>query len=278
MDQRRDQSTATKLSAVAAEAARAVGDRLRGAFRSRPAIETKSDFHDPVTEHDRAAEEIIREVIDRRVPGSTVIGEEGGSTGSGEIRWYVDPIDGTANFAAGLPFFCVSIAAAVGDEVVAGVVYDPVRDEEFRADPGGAWCNGTRLRSAGATRDREGVLLTSYPTPREVTEGGEETLRRFGRMLEAFASTRRPGSTALKLAYVAGGWADVAYGSRVSPWDMAAGSLLVRRAGGVFIPLDGSVFEAGGYLAHVGGFDLAGSVMSELLLHDRQVRDVGGPG
>ncbi|MEU8382408.1 inositol monophosphatase family protein, partial [Streptosporangium sp. NPDC048865] len=137
-----DQGTAAELSAVAAEAARAVGDRLRGAFRSRPAVETKMDFHDPVTEHDRAAEEIIREVIGRRVPGSTIIGEEGGSEGSGEIRWYVDPIDGTANFAAGLPFFCVSVAAAVGDEVVAGVVYDPVRDDEFRADLGGAWCNG----------------------------------------------------------------------------------------------------------------------------------------
>ncbi|MGW0592669.1 inositol monophosphatase family protein [Streptosporangium sp. NPDC002607] len=260
-----DQSTSTELSAVAVEAARAVGERLRKAFRSRPAVETKSDFHDPVTEHDRAAEETIRGVIERRVPGSTVIGEEGGSEGSGEIRWYVDPIDGTANFAAGLPFFCVSIAAAAGDEVVAGVVYDPVRDDEFRADLGGAWCNDVRLRSAGATRDREAMLLTSYPTPRELADGGEEVLREFGRMLASFASTRRPGSTALKLAHVAGGWADVAYGSRVSPWDVAAGALLVRQAGGVFIPLDGSIFEPGGYLAHVGGFDLAGSVMSDLV-------------
>ncbi|MGJ6965357.1 inositol monophosphatase family protein [Streptosporangium sp. G11] len=261
-----DRSTATDLSAVAVEAARAVGDRLREAFRSRPAVETKRDFHDPVTEHDRAAEETIREVIERRVPGSTIIGEEGGRAGSGEIHWYVDPIDGTANFAAGLPFFCVSIAAAAGEEVVAGVVYDPVRNDEFRADLGGAWCNGTRMRSAGAARDREGMLLTSYPTPWELAEAGEEGLRRFGGMVRAFASTRRLGSTALKLAHVAGGWADVAYGSRVSPWDVAAGSLLIRQAGGVFIPLDGSIFEPGGYLAHVGGFDLAGSVMSDLFL------------
>jgi len=264
-----DQNTSADLSAIAVEAARAVGDQLRKAFRSRPAIETKSDFHDPVTEHDRAAEETIREVIERRAPGSTIIGEEGGSRGSGGIRWYVDPIDGTANFASGLPFFCVSIAAAVEDEVVAGVVYDPVRDDEFRADLGGAWRNGARLRSVGATRDREAMLLTSYPTPRELADGGEEVLRGFGRMLESFASTRRPGSTALKLAHVAGGWADVAYGSRVSPWDVAAGSLLVRQAGGVFIPLDGSIFEPGGYLAHVGGFDLAGSVMSDLAFHGR---------
>ncbi|MFI6512709.1 inositol monophosphatase family protein [Streptosporangium sp. NPDC050855] len=264
-----DPNVSADLAAVAVEAARTAGDRLREVFRSRPAVETKSDFHDPVTEHDHASEHIIREIIERRVPGSTVIGEEGGSEGSGEIRWYVDPIDGTANFAVGLPFFCVSIAAAVGDEVVAGVIYDPARDDEFRADLTGAWCNGVPLRSAGAVRDREAVLLTSYPFPAEVTDGGEETLRRFGRMLTSFASTRRPGSTALKLAHVAAGWADVAYGSRVSPWDMAAGSLLIRQAGGVFIPLKGSVFEPGGYLAHVGGFDLAGSVMSELVLDGR---------
>ncbi|MGC5016024.1 inositol monophosphatase family protein [Streptosporangium sp. DT93] len=266
-----DPSTSAELATVAVEAARTAGERLREVFRSRPAVETKSDFHDPVTEHDRASEETIREIIESRVPGSTVIGEEGGSAGSGEIRWYVDPIDGTANFAVGLPFFCVSIAAAVGDEVVAGVVYDPVRDDEFRADLGGSWCNGERLRSAGATRDREAVLLTSYPTPREVTAGGDGTLRRFGRMVTSFASTRRPGSTALKLAHVAGGWADVAYGSRVSPWDVAAGSLLIRQAGGAFVPLDGSIFEPGGYIAHVGGFDLAGSVMNDLVLNGRQV-------
>ena len=104
---------ATQLLDTASEAARAVGPRLRKAFRSRPPVATKRDFHDPVTEHDRAAEETIRTVITARWPGSAIVGEEGGVTGSGELRWYVDPIDGTANFAAGLPFFCVSIAAAV---------------------------------------------------------------------------------------------------------------------------------------------------------------------
>ena len=90
-------------------------------------------------------------------------------------------------------------------------------------------------------------------------------------MPTSFASTRRPGGTALKPAHVAGGWADVAYGSRVSPWDVAAGSLLIRQAGGVFVPLDGSIFEPGGYIAHVGGFDLAGSVMNDLVLNGRPV-------
>ncbi|WP_067180391.1 inositol monophosphatase family protein [Microtetraspora niveoalba] len=259
-----DLTTSRELADIAVEAARAVGDQLRKAFRSRPAVQTKRDFHDPVTEHDKAAEERIREVLARRCPDSVVVGEEGGTRGEGAIRWYVDPIDGTANFAAGLPFFCTSIGAAVGDEVVAGVVYDPVRGDEFTASLDGAFCNGEPIRSSGARTDREAMLLSSYPSPRDLAAEGEEALRRFARMVEAFASTRRPGSAALKLAHVAAGWSDVAYGTRVSAWDVAAGSLLVERAGGVFIPLSGSVFEQGGYLACVGGFDLAGSVMAEI--------------
>ncbi|SEM28730.1 inositol monophosphatase family protein [Nonomuraea pusilla] len=259
-----DVNTSRELAAVAAEAARAVGDMLRGAFRSRPEVSTKRDFHDPVTEHDKAAEERIREVLAERCPDSAVVGEEGGTRGEGTISWYVDPIDGTANFAAGLPFFCTSIAAAVDGEVVAGVVYDPVRDDEFTAWLGGAECNGAPIRSSGARTDREAVLLSSYPTPRDLAADGEEALHRFARMVNAFASTRRPGSAALKLAHVAAGWSDVAYGTRVNAWDVAAGSLLVRQAGGVYIPLSGGVLTPGGYLACVGGFDLEGSVMAEI--------------
>ncbi|MER6578781.1 inositol monophosphatase [Nonomuraea sp. NPDC001023] len=259
-----DVNTSRELAAIAAEAARAVGDRLRGAFRSRPEIQTKRDFHDPVTEHDKAAEEGIREVLDRLCPDSVVVGEEGGTRGQGAISWYVDPIDGTANFAVGLPFFCTSIAAAVDGEVVAGVIYDPVRDDEFTAWLGGAVCNGEPLRSAGARTDREAVLLSSYPTPRDLAEDEEGALRRFSRMTQSFATIRRPGSAALKLAHVAAGWSDVAYGTRVNAWDVAAGSLLVRQAGGVYLPLSGSIFEPGGYLACVGGFDLASSVLADV--------------
>ncbi|WP_055501065.1 inositol monophosphatase family protein [Nonomuraea pusilla] len=248
----------THLLETAAEAARAVGPLLRDAFRSRPQVRAKSDFHDPVTEHDRAAEETIRAVIASRAPGA-IVGEEGGTTGSGDLTWYVDPIDGTANFAAGLPFFCVSIAAAAGGEVLAGVVYDPVRGDEFTATTGGAWCNGVPIRSAGAGRDREAMLLTSYPGPHDLALEGEEALRGFGRLVESFASVRRTGSAALQLAHVAAGWSDVTYGTSVSPWDVAAGALLVRQAGGVYL---GDPLAPGGYLAHVGGFDLAGSCLA----------------
>ncbi|WP_188193778.1 inositol monophosphatase family protein [Nonomuraea sp. SYSU D8015] len=251
----------TQLLDTATEAARSVGPRLRKAFRSRPEVGTKRDFHDPVTEHDRAAEETIRSVIDARVPGSAIVGEEGGATGSGDLVWYVDPIDGTANFAAGLPFFCVSIAAAVGGELVAGVVYDPVREDEFTATTAGAWCNGTPIRSRGAATDREAMLLCAYPTPLDLEKEGEEALRRYARFLESFAAVRRPGSAALNLAHVAAGWSDATYGTWSNPWDVAAGALLVRQAGGVYI---GDPLAKGDYLAHVGGFDLAGSALSEV--------------
>ncbi|MFB4279952.1 MULTISPECIES: inositol monophosphatase family protein [unclassified Nonomuraea] len=252
---------ATYLLDTATEAARAVGPRLRAAFRSRPGVATKRDFHDPVTEHDRAAEDTIRSVIGARAPHSAIVGEEGGTTGSGDLVWYVDPIDGTANFAAGLPFFCVSIAAAVRGELVAGVVYDPVRGDEFTATTEGAWCNGEPLRSAGATGDREAMLLSSYPTPLDLDEDGDVALRRYGRFLESFSAVRKPGSAALKLAHVAAGWSDAAYGTRSHPWDVAAGALLVRRAGGVYL---GDPLVKGDYLAHVGGFDLERSVLAEV--------------
>ncbi|WP_113704664.1 inositol monophosphatase family protein [Nonomuraea lactucae] len=254
-------SDAELLLETASEAARAVGPRLRKAFRSRPPVATKRDFHDPVTEHDRAAEETIRAVITSRWPRSAIVGEEGGETGSGDLCWYVDPIDGTANFAAGLPFFCVSIAAAVRGELVAGVIYDPVRDDEFTASTAGAWCNGTPIRSTGASRDREAMLLSSYPTPLDLETHGEEALRRYGRFLASFSAVRRPGSAALKLAHVAAGWADAAYGTRSQPWDVAAGALLVRQAGGVYL---GDPLAEGDYLAFVGGFDLGSSALAEV--------------
>lgn len=266
-----DVAESRELAGIALVAARSVGGRLREAFRSRPAVRTKRDFHDPVTEHDLAAEETIREVVERYCPEGTVVGEEGGLSGGaeGRVTWYVDPIDGTANFAAGVPFFCVSVAAAVGGQVVAGVVYDPVRDEEFVGSLAGAFVNGVRLRSVGAADDATAMLLTSYPTARDLAEEGEAALLRFGELVRSFAAVRRLGSAALKLAHVAAGRADAALGLRASPWDVAAGSLLVRQAGGVYVPMGGSVLRVGGYLACVGNFDLRGSALAVV------VREIG---
>ncbi|WP_067804860.1 inositol monophosphatase family protein [Actinomadura formosensis] len=265
-----DVPASRELAAIAELAARATGDLLRTGFRSRPEVDLKHDIHDPVTVHDHAAEETIREVLAEHAPGSVVIGEEGGRQGTdGDLCWYVDPIDGTANFAVGLPFFCTSIGAVAGGEVVAGVVYDPVRDEMFSASLDGATCNGERIESRGAARDETAVVATSYPSARDLRDDRDEVLRRFGLMVDAFATVRRPGSAALALAHVAAGWTDVSFDPRLNTWDLAAGLLLVRQAGGTYLPLGGRPgapdHEAPGYVACVGGFDLAGSVMTEVI-------------
>ncbi|TDB90505.1 inositol monophosphatase [Actinomadura sp. KC216] len=272
-----DVPASRELAAIAELAARTAGGPLRAAFRSRPEVDVKRDFHDPVTEHDRASEETIREVLAEHTPGSVVVGEEGGARGDSAgpggpaagIRWYVDPIDGTANFAVGLPFWCVSIAAVAEGELVAGAVYDPMRDDMFTATLDGATCNGEPLRSRGATRDAIAVAATSFPSPHDLSIGDrDETLRRFGLMVDAFATVRRPGSAALTLAHIAAGWTDIAYDSSINAWDIAAAMLLVRQAGGTYLPLGGRPgdpdWDAPGYLACVGGFDLAGSVMTEI--------------
>ncbi|TDC63056.1 inositol monophosphatase [Actinomadura sp. GC306] len=265
-----DVPASRELAAIAELAARTTGDRLRTAFRSRPAIDLKLDFHDPVTEHDRAAEETIREVLGEQTPGCVVVGEEGGVQGRDtSVRWYVDPIDGTANFAVGLPFFCTSIAAVADGELVAGVVYDPVHDDMFTASLDGAFCNGEPIRSTGATSDQGAVIATSYPSPHDLAEGDRaETLRRYGDLIGGFATVRRPGSAALTLAHVAAGWTDVAYDSWINAYDIAAGLLLVRQAGGTYLPLRGKPggddWDAPGYLACVAGFDLAGSAIAEI--------------
>jgi myo-inositol-1(or 4)-monophosphatase len=232
-----DSATATELAAVAARAATAVADDLRRAFRSGMRVEFKRDLHDPVTEHDRRAEQVIREVILDLVPDSTIVGEEAGSAGQGRVHWYVDPIDGTANFAGGLAFFCTSIGAVVDGRVVAGAINDPMAGHLFTATVDGAWCNGEPLRSEGATEESASLLITSYPSTRVLAADPRAPLDRLSRLITTFRTVRRVGSAALTLAHVAAGWADAAFGLGVNAWDVSAGSLLVRSAGGYYQPV-----------------------------------------
>jgi myo-inositol-1(or 4)-monophosphatase len=267
-----DHEDSQRLADIAVSAATSVGDALRSAFRSQPDVDFKRDRYDPVTVHDKAAEATIREVILGAAPDSRIVGEEGGEIGSGAVSWYVDPIDGTANFAHGLPFFCVSVAAAVGDTVVAGAIYDPMRDDLFVASLDGAWCNGNRLVSAGARHEGEAMLVSGYPSPRQLAAEGPPALDRYGRLLQTYQTVRRPGSAALCLAHVAAGWSDVAVGMSINAWDVAAGALLVDRAGGRYLGLDRigappSVvpWRAPGYLAAVGTLPLDDAVVATVV-------------
>ena len=241
-------SLSQHLVEVATNAALKVGDMLVKAAADARAgevsITEKSSFHDLVTKYDKEAEQIIADYIFQHHPDSTLVGEEGGSQGNGSVHWYVDPIDGTSNFATGVPFFCVSIGAVCGDQILAGVIYDPNRDELFSASTRGAFLNNEPIKAKGNTSDAQSLLITAFPSPHiPVTD---EDFLTYGELIRGFATVRRMGSAALALAYVACGRADVMYEPAINPWDITAGTFIIEQAGGrciTFGQRDGSMPE-----------------------------------
>ena len=226
-----------EIARVAEDAARQAGILIRAAFLAAAdgvamGVEEKHGHADVVTALDRQSERIIRDIIHAKVPNSRILGEESGWDGTGEVIWYVDPIDGTSNFASGLPFFCVSIAAVHADgSPIAGIVYDPIKDEMFSTHGGTLWLNNVEVKPASrALRDQEAELLTNLPREGKRPSTGE--MERFGNLVMSFRAVRRLGSSALQLAYVAVGRAAVNYDENCHPWDIAAGLQLVAAAGG----------------------------------------------
>ncbi|WP_372353241.1 inositol monophosphatase [Pararhizobium sp. YC-54] len=227
-----------RLMEIAKSAALAVRNPLLEAFRSDMAVDYKVDLHDIVTIHDQRAEASIRAFILEHAPNSAIMGEEGGQIGNGEIQWYVDPIDGTANFARGLAFWCISIGAVIDGEVVAGAIYDPVADLMFSADLNASYLNGMPLRSRSVQEETRATLITGYPVSRDFRlDGRDVALAHLGELVETFSTLRRPGSAALSVAHVAAGWADAAAGFGVNAWDVAAATLILKNAGGSYEPL-----------------------------------------
>lgn len=227
-----------RLMEIAKGAALAVREPLLQAFRSNIDVDYKVDLHDVVTIHDKRAEATIRAYILEHEPNSAIMGEEGGQTGSGDIQWYVDPIDGTANFARGLAFWCVSIAAVIGGEVVAGAIFDPVSGMMFTADRAVANLNDRLLRSRAVAEEAHATLITGYPVARDFRlDGREVALANMGELVETFSTLRRPGSAALSIVHVAAGWVDAAAGFGVNAWDVAAATLILKNAGGRYEPL-----------------------------------------
>ena len=230
-----DISLASRLRSTALEAARLAAPVLREAFRSDVRRENKTNAHDLVTAFDRRSEEIIRTHLIASEPDSWVLGEEGGTSGAGSIQWIVDPIDGTSNFTHGVAFFCISIAAARDGELLAGVVLDPMTGQEFTADAEHAYLNGKVLAPEARPDQAHANLMTDYPSAEALVVDGFLGLAEFGSWVTAFATVRRKVSAALALAHVAAGWCDATLGLDTKPWDIAAGALLVRRAGGRYL-------------------------------------------
>ena len=230
--------------AVATEAVLRAGRLQRERYASGVAVEYKGEI-DLVTEVDRACELAILETIRGRYPDHDVVSEETdfGRTGSPSV-WFIDPLDGTVNFAHSYPFFCASVALAVDGEIVAGAVYDPVRDELFTAERGGgSHLNGRPLRVSTAGSLIESLLITGFPY--DLHQKLEERLRFFNRVMGVARAVRRDGSAALDLCYVAAGRADGFWEEVLKPWDMHAGRLILSEAGGRATRLDGTPLGLG---------------------------------
>lgn len=239
-----------EIATRAAEIALEAGALIRGYFEHGVATEYKGDV-DLVTEADRASEKLITERLTAAFPEHGIYGEEGARQriDSG-YRWYVDPLDGTTNFAHGFPVFCVSLGlehrpAGLGaeedGELIAGVIFDPMRDELFAAEKGaGAWLNGRRVHVSATKHLAEALLATGFPSRKRHMSPNihfyqELTLRSHG--------VRRAGSAALDLAYTACGRMDGFWEFYLNPWDTAAGALLVEESGGRITRFDGTPFR-----------------------------------
>ena len=197
-----------------------------------------------------------------------MLGEENGAQGTGTVGWVIDPIDGTNNFVSGIPFFCISIGVLYQGNGIAGVIYDPVRKDLFTASPEGAFLNGKPIQSFGHPTDRTALLLTGYPY-----EGGVSDQADFDyhqKIVNRFHAVRRLGSTALELAYVACGRADVTFQTNANPWDVAAGMALIERAGGHYhVPSKGDLltfpWKSPRFIGTCANFSWDESVLKEML-------------
>lgn len=235
---------------TAVAAARSGGEVLLANWRNLPhgSVEEKKK-NDFVTFADRESEARIVAAIRARFPKDAFLGEEGGTHGggggggAGARTWIIDPLDGTSNFVSGFPLWCVSIAAREGSELVAAVIWDPLRDEMYTAERGGgAWRNGTRLAVTGRSDIAGAFLATGFPF-RNVDKI-DVYLALFRSVFVRARAIRRGGSAALDLAYVAAGVFDGFFEFRLAPWDIAAGALLIQEAGGVLTDFEGGA----GYL------------------------------
>lgn len=217
--------------AGALAAAEEGGDLLLGFLGHLESVEYKGDV-DLVTEADRESERFLVGRLTRLLPEASILAEEGsGILRDPDLRWIVDPLDGTTNFAHGYPVFCISIALEKAGECILGIVHDPMRKESFVAIRGeGARCNGDSIQVSGAGKLSESLLVTGFPY--DVRTAARNNLTQFGRFLRSARAVRRDGSAALDLAYLAAGRFDGFWEEGLAPWDVAAGSLLVEEAGG----------------------------------------------
>jgi len=230
-----------RLYETAVEGARRAGRVLAERFPGQRTISFKGGI-DLVTDADKASEAVLLEWLRARHPEHAILSEESGVTRGTGHRWIVDPLDGTTNYAHRLPHFSVSVAVEGPEGVLAGAVYDPIRDELFAAARGrGATLNGQPIRAAETLSLERALLSTGFPYDvRQHPEGPVGLVARFVRLSQGI---RRFGSSALDLSYVACGRYDGYFEFGLKPWDVAAGTLLVQEAGGAMTRIDGAPYD-----------------------------------
>lgn len=248
---------------TATEIAREAGALLAHHFERGIGYDLKGEF-DLVTEADRASEKLVVERLHSYFPSHSVLGEEGGlREKTSEYCWYVDPLDGTTNFAHGYPAFNVTLGLERSGEMIAGVIYDPIRQEMFAAElGGGAFLNGRRIHVSKAPRLETALFATGFPSRKRHEN---INVHFFHQVAMTSHGVRRSGSAAIDLAAVSCGRLDGFWEFGLNPWDMAAGLLLVREAGGRTTDMRGGAAELRG--AHI--------AVSNGLIHDEMLELFG---
>lgn len=244
------------FTAVAINCAAKAGEWIKTKLGNHTSLSIKYSAQDLVTEVDKGAEAMIRNLIATHFPQHSFLGEEGVEPGpeastkalqsvrDAEYLWVVDPVDGTTNFVHGFPFFSVSIALAYRGEVIVGVVYDPMRDELFVAEKGkGAYVRGRRMAVSDEATLRESLLATGFPADPNYAQ--PLNMKQLQAIAPQVRNVRSAGSAALHMAYVAAGRLSGFWEIGLNSWDLAAGSLLVKESGGTVTDLQGGDYHLG---------------------------------
>lgn len=231
-----------ELNDFAVRLARDAGNLLKEKFTHKHEIYFKGDIN-LVTEADKMSEDLIIAGIKNKFPDDGILSEESPAQNSqAKRRWIIDPLDGTTNYAHGYPVFCVSIALENEGVIILGVIYDPMRDDIFTAVRGeGAFLNGNRLKVSSTALLSRSLLATGFPY--DIRESKDNNLDYFNLMAMEAQAIRRAGAAALDIAYLAAGRFDGFWELKLMPWDMAAGTLMVKESGGVVSDMFGGAWD-----------------------------------
>lgn len=237
---------------VAVMAARRAGAVLGRNFNKRDKLTVEKKGHnDFVSSADLAAERAIIDVIHKHYPEHAILAEESGVQGDSDHIWIIDPLDGTTNYLHGFPVFAISIGLQINGRLEHAVVYDPMREELYTASRGeGAQLDGHKIRVSGNKDLDRSLIGTGFPY-RQADEDLDPYLAMLSKIIRNTSGVRRPGAAALDLCYVACGRLDAFFETGLKPWDLAAGTLIIREAGGIISGMDGSEkhLESGHVLA-----------------------------